>query len=103
MLALSIFLWWLDVRKKATRFAVPMIAFGTNALAAYALSEFLASFLSSMKMPGYGYTLQKMLFLPFATLIPNPYVAALMYAVVYVAICFFPVLLMFRKRIFLKV
>ena len=102
VLALSIFLWWLDVRKKGTRLAVPMVAFGTNALAAYAFSEFLASFLSSTKM-GSGHTLQKTLFLPFATLIPNPYIAALAYAVVYVALCFVPVLLLFRKRIFLKV
>ena len=44
-----------------------------------------------------------MLFHPFATLAPNPYIAAMTYAVVYVAICFVPVLLLFRKRIFLKI
>jgi predicted acyltransferase len=103
VLALSIFIWWLDVQRKGTRLAVPMIAFGTNALAAYALSEFLASFLSSVRAPGSGYTLQQTLFHPFRTIIPNPYIAALIYAVVYVAICFVPVLLLFRKRIFLKV
>lgn len=103
LLALGIFLWWLDVKKKGTRLAVPMIVFGTNALAAYALSEFLASFLSAVKAPGSGYTLQQMLFFPFARLIPNPYIAALTYAVVYVVVCFVPVLLLFRKRIFLKV
>ncbi len=90
-------------KKKRTRLAVPLVAFGTNALAAYAFSEFLASFLSSVRAPGSGYTLQKTLFLPFATFIPNPYIAALAYAVVYVAICFVPVLLLFRRRIFLKV
>ena len=103
VLSLSLFLWWLDVQEKGTRLAGPLIAFGTNALAAYAFSEFLASFLSSVKVHGSGYTLQKTLFLPFATLIPNPYIAALTYAVVYVALCFVPVLLLFRKRIFLKV
>ncbi len=103
MLALTIFIWWLDVQRKGTRLAVPLVAFGTNALAAYAFSEFLASFLSSVRAPGSGYTLQKTLFLPFATFIPNPYIAALAYAVVYVAICFVPVLLLFRRRIFLKV
>jgi len=103
LLALSIYLWWLDVQRKWARLAVPMIAFGTNALAAYALSEFLASFLSSVRAPGSDHTLQKMLFHPFAILIPNPYIAALTYAVVYVAICFVPVLLLYRKRIFLKV
>ncbi|HSU18176.1 MAG TPA: heparan-alpha-glucosaminide N-acetyltransferase domain-containing protein, partial [Acidobacteriaceae bacterium] len=56
--ALSLFIWWLDVQKKATRLALPMIAFGTNALAAYALSEFLASFLSTIRLPGSGHTLQ---------------------------------------------
>lgn len=103
LLALSLFIWWLDVRKKAMRLALPLIAFGTNALAAYAFSEFLASFLSSVKAPGSVHTLQKTLFLPFATSIPNPYIAALAYAVAYVAVCFVPVLLLFRKGIFLKV
>ncbi len=103
VLALSIFIWWLDVQRKGTRLAVPLVAFGTNALAAYALSEFLASFLTSVRSPGSGYTLQQTLFHPFATLISNPYIAALTYAVMYVAICFVPVLLLFRKRIFLKV
>lgn len=103
LLALSIFIWWLDAQRKRTRLAFPMIAFGTNALAAYALSEFLASFLSSARAPGGGHTLQQILFLPFATLISNPYIAALTYAVVYVAVCFVPVLLLFRKRIFLKI
>ena len=103
LLALSIFIWWLDVQRKGSRLAVPIVAFGTNALAAYALSEFLASFLSTARWPGSGYTLQQTLFRPFATLIPNPYLAALTYAVVYVAICFVPVLVLFRKRIFLKI
>jgi predicted acyltransferase len=102
LLALSIFLWWLDVQKKATRLAVPMIAFGTNALAAYAFSEFLASFLSSVKLPS-GHTLQKTLFYPFATSIANPYIAALAYAIVYVVICFVLVMLLFKKKIFIKV
>ena len=103
LLALSLFIWWLDVQKKATRLALPMIAFGTNALAAYALSEFLASFLSSVRTPGSGHTLQQTLFVPFAASIANPYIAALAYAVAYVVLCFVPVLLLFRKRIFLKV
>jgi predicted acyltransferase len=102
LVALSLFIWWLDVQRKGTRLAVPMIVFGTNALAAYVLSEFLAAFLSTVRAPGSGYTFQQMLFHPFATLIPNPYIAALTYAVVYVGLCFVPVLLLYRKRIFLK-
>ncbi|HEX5284198.1 MAG TPA: heparan-alpha-glucosaminide N-acetyltransferase domain-containing protein [Bryocella sp.] len=103
LLALSFFLWWLDVRKKVTRLALPMVAFGTNALAAYAFSEFLASLLSTVKAPGSGLSLQRWLFHPLAALIPEPYIAALTYAILYVAVCFVPVLLLFRKRIFLKV
>ncbi|HEV2578988.1 MAG TPA: heparan-alpha-glucosaminide N-acetyltransferase domain-containing protein [Acidobacteriaceae bacterium] len=103
LLALSFFLWWLDVEKKATRLAVPMIAFGTNALAAYAFSEFLASFLSTMRAPGSAYSVQQWLFQPVAAVIRQPYIAALTYAVLYVVICYVPVLLLFRRRIFLKV
>jgi len=93
------------VRRPATpsRVVYPLLVFGTNSLAAYALSEFLAAFLSSVHVPGANGTLQQWLFHPLTLAIPNLYVAALVYAILYVGLCFLPILVLYRKKIFLKV
>jgi hypothetical protein len=43
LLTLCFFFWLVDLRKSATRLIYPAVVFGTNALAAYVFSEFLAS------------------------------------------------------------
>ncbi|SEG37188.1 Predicted acyltransferase [Bryocella elongata] len=103
LMALALCLWWLDVSGKGRRIAYPLLVFGTNSLAAYTLSEFLAAFLSSVHVAGSTETLQQWLFHPLAIVVPNLYVAALAYAILYVAICFVPIQWMYRRKIFLKV
>lgn len=103
LLALWLFYWVLDVRRKSSAWAYPALVFGTNALAAYIFSEFLASFLGTVRLAGSDVRIQQWLYAPLRALIPNPSVAALSYAVLYVALCFLPVLVLYRKRIFLKV
>ncbi len=103
LLTLCFFYWLIDLRKKATRVVYPAIVFGTNALAAYVFSEFLASLLGTLRLPGSGISIQRWLYHPLAAAIPNPSVAALSYAVLYVGVCFVPVLVLYRRNIFLKV
>jgi predicted acyltransferase len=103
LLTLCFFYWLVDLRKSTTRLVYPAFVFGTNALAAYVFSEFLASFLGTLRLPGSGISVQRWLYHPLAVAIPNPYIAALSYAVLFVCVCFVPVLILYRKRIFLKV
>ena len=102
LLTLCFFFWLVDIRKSATRLVYPAIVFGTNALTAYVFSEFLASALSTFRLNS-GLTLQRWLYHPLAAVIPNPSIAALSYAILYVGVCFVPVLILYRKRVFLKV
>ena len=103
LLTLCFFYWLIDLRKSATQVVYPAIVFGTNALTAYVFSEFLASLLGALRLPGSDISVQRWLYHPLAAAIPNPSVAALCYAVLYVGVCFVPVLVLYRKHIFLKV
>jgi predicted acyltransferase len=103
LLALYFFFWLVDLRQSATRLVYPAVVFGTNALAAYVFSEFLASLLGTLRFPGSDMSAQRWLYHPLAAAIPNPSVAALSYAVLFVGVCFVPVLMLYRRQIFLKV
>ena len=103
LLALCFFFWLVDLRKSASRLVYPAIVFGTNALAAYVFSELFAALLGAIRLPGSTISLQRKLYLPLAAVIPNPSLAALSYAILFVGVCFLPVLVLYRKRMFLKV
>lgn len=103
LVTLSILIWLVDLRNKASRLVYPAIVFGTNALAAYVFSELLASLLGTLRLPGSTTSLQRWLYQPLAAVIPNPSVAALVYAILFVGVCFLPVLILYRKQVFLKV
>ncbi|MBB6145094.1 putative acyltransferase [Silvibacterium bohemicum] len=102
LIALCLLLWLVDVRQFGKRWTYPAIVFGTNALAAYVFSEFLAGLLHVIHLPG-GITIQHWLYHPLAASIPNPSIAALTYAILFVAVCFLPAWLLYRRRIFLKI
>jgi predicted acyltransferase len=76
LVALCLLLWLLDVQKLGRRWSYPAVVFGTNALTAYAFSEFLADLLHVIHVSG-GMTLQHWLYLPLAATISNPSIAAL--------------------------
>lgn len=103
LVTLGVLIWLIDLRKKASRVVYPAVVFGTNALAAYIFSELLAALLDTLKLPGSTNSLQHWLYRPLSAAIPNPSLAALSYAVLFVGVCFVPVLILFRQRIFIKV
>jgi predicted acyltransferase len=103
LLTLCFFYWLVDLRRSTTRLVYPALVFGTNALTAYVFSELFAALLGTVRLPASGITLQHWLYQPIAAAIPNPSIAALTYAILFVAVCYLPVLPLYRKQIFLKV
>ena len=103
LISLGLLRWWLDGHSDRGRALTPFRIFGINALAAYVFSDFLAACLSSLRLPDAGITFGRWLFHPVPTVIPNRYFAGLVCAVLYTGVCFLPVWLLYRKRIFLKV
>lgn len=102
LLSLWLFFKVVDVHQLGRRWIYPSVVFGTNALAAYVFSEFLASLLQAIHLPS-GWSLQRWVFQPIAAAIPNQRIASLAYAVAFVAVCFVPPWIMYRKQVFLKV
>jgi predicted acyltransferase len=83
----------------------PWLVFGSNAIAAYMVSEVLGEAQAMLlftynghNTTPFGYVRQQIL-----QVITDPGWAAFTYCVFYTALCFIPVWLMYRKKIFLKV
>jgi len=85
--------------------AWPWLVFGSNAIVAYMVSELLGGTFDLIHFTAGGRpeTPFHLLQVDLAALIPNPGWAAFAYSVTYTAICFIPVWILYRKKIFLKV
>jgi predicted acyltransferase len=91
---------------KSKGWAWPWLVFGSNAIVAYMVSELLASTLGVIAVPsapGFHATLESFLFLNVFAHIPNPHWAAFAYSISFTAVCFIPVWILYRKKIFVKV
>jgi len=106
LLCLALCYWVLDIRRWRGRWTQPFLVFGMNAIAAYVLSEALAGFLDSMKahladgrILNWHELIYERVFWPLG----NPRNTSLMYALVYVALCWAVMWVLYRRRIFLKV
>ncbi|HEU5403506.1 MAG TPA: heparan-alpha-glucosaminide N-acetyltransferase domain-containing protein [Terriglobales bacterium] len=104
MLALAACHWLLDVRGWKGKWTIPAIVFGTNAIVAYVFSELLATV-------GYSYPTvhngQKMSWqqLVYSELFAkmSPAWGSLVFSFLFVLVCFVPVWVMYRKKVFVKV
>jgi predicted acyltransferase len=106
LLVLAAFYWVSDVKRHRGWWTWPILVFGTNAIAAYFLSEALAATLSSIRITlsgGVVVSLQEYiysrLFVPFA----SPANASLLFALAYVAFCWAVMAVLYRKGIRIKV
>jgi predicted acyltransferase len=97
--------WAVDDKGWRTRWTWIWIVFGSNAIAAYMFSELLPGVLHNMHFVSEGKRTDVIAFVfdhVFAH-IPDPGWAAFAYSVSFTAICFIPVWMLYRRRIFLKV
>jgi predicted acyltransferase len=86
-------------------FVWPWLVLGSNAIVAYMFSELLYSTLGNIRFfaGGLRTDLPAYLFSHVYTNIPNPGWAAFAWSVSYLAVCFIPIWLLYRKKIFIKV
>ena len=108
LLLLALCLLIVDLRDKSpstsvhSRFLNPFLVFGTNAIAAYVFSELLQSTLSSIH-PRPGINLQQLLYRSIAHVVPNQPFASLLYSLGFVAVCWLPISVLYRRGIFIKI
>jgi predicted acyltransferase len=93
-------------QKGWTKAAVwPWLVFGSNAIAAYMVSELLPGIAGLFPFNDDGDKTNALGWarVHFFGLIPNPGLAAFAYSFSFMAVCFIPVWILYRKKIFLKV
>jgi predicted acyltransferase len=104
MIALALCYWLMDVHGRKGKWTTPALVFGTNAIVAYAFSELIAiiGFSYPMTMDGRRGPWQEFLYSALFGKMP-PAWGSLAFSLLFVLICFVPVWVLWRKKIFIKV
>jgi predicted acyltransferase len=108
LLLLALCIYLIDVRgarrtDAATRKSfLVLLVFGTNAIAAYVLSELLPGALDLIH-PHPAVPFPRWFYVSILHLIPYAPMASMAYCILFAAVCWLPIYLLYRRRIFLKI
>ena len=106
LLLLTFCFWTTDLQGWRKGWTFPWIVFGSNAIVAYMVSELLPGILDNINVTSAGgkpISLETAILNNVFAQISNPHLAAFAYSVSFTAVCFIPVWILYRKKIFLKV
>jgi predicted acyltransferase len=114
LLLLALCYWLIDIRhfnetKAGKGLTFPWLVFGSNAIAAFCVSEFLVENLIWIKIPselgpnGQPVTAWFWIYHHLFAFDGSTKNTSLAFAIAFVAVCFLPNLFLYRKRIFLKI
>ncbi|MGA7110355.1 MAG: heparan-alpha-glucosaminide N-acetyltransferase domain-containing protein [Terracidiphilus sp.] len=102
---LTLAFWAVEVQGWRKGWTWTWLVFGSNAIAAYMISELLPGALDHISIatgPGRHIDLNQWIFGHIFAHVPNPHWAAFAYSVSFTAVCFVPVWVLYRKKIFIK-
>lgn len=102
LLCLALCYWLLDVKQWRGGWTTFFRVFGMNAIAAYVFAEVFSHLLDHMSMRN-GTAWQEFVYQTIFVPLASPANASLLYAIVYVIICWLAMWVLYRKRIFLKI
>ena len=106
LLLLAVSMWIVEVReRKGARrpfWYTGLLVFGMNAIAAYVLSELLASAIGSIHVSA-GMNVPQWVYRGILGVISNAPFASLVYSLVYVGVCWVPMWVLYRRRVFIKI
>jgi predicted acyltransferase len=97
--------WAVDVHEWRG-WATPFVVLGTNAIAAYTLAEVIAHCIGRMEVvqaDGSAVSWQEWIYQRFFVGLGDPANTSLLYALVFLALCWTAMWVLYRKRIFLKI
>jgi len=105
LLLLALCFYAVEIKKWTRGWTFPWLVFGSNAITAYVFSELLAAALDTITVHDGGRitSLQQFIYQHWFFPIMNPSFGSLMYVIAFVLVCFVPVLLLYRKKIFIKI
>ena len=105
LLPLTLCYWAVEIKGWRRGWTWFWLVFGTNAITAYVFSELLASGIAAISVP-FGQArvnLQQYIFLRIFAPIGYLSFASLLYSIAFVLVCFVPVAILYRRKIFIKV
>jgi predicted acyltransferase len=105
LIALAVCYWVCDVKLRRGAWTRPFVVFGSNAITAYALADLVSATLLNvhLNLGSRVVSLQEYLYRTlFGAIAPKEF-GSLVYAVLFVCLCWLPIYAMYRKRVFLKV
>lgn len=104
MVVLAVCYWLADI-KGWRKWATPFLVFGMNAIAAFTFATFVAkcSVVFHVTAGGVRTTWHGYVYDRFFEPLASPYNASLIFALFFVALCWLPMWLLYRRRVFIKV
>ena len=102
LICLALCYWILDLKQWRGRWTKFFLVFGMNPIAAYVFSELISHALDSFRMAA-GPDWQEAVYQHFFAVLGSPANASLLYAIIYVLMCWVAMWLLYRKGIFLKI
>jgi predicted acyltransferase len=101
ILLLAIAYYIIEIRQLRGRWTYPLLVFGTNAITAYVISELLSSAVAVFKV-NQTQSFQVYVYSHYFIHLGTPAIGSLIYSLLFVAVCYVPAWLLYRKRIFIK-
>jgi predicted acyltransferase len=102
LLCLALCYWIVDVKHWRGLWTKPLLVFGMNAIAAYAFAEVISHWLDQVHTRA-GLSWQETVYHSMFVSLASPASASLLYALVYVLMCWAAMYVLYRKGIFLKI
>lgn len=105
LLALVICYFVIDIKRHQGAWTYPWKVFGANAIFAYAFAELLSIVLEVIQIGSKGNTisLKEQIYTRIFSPMVDPSFGSLLYSLSFVIVCFVPCLVLFKKRIFIKI
>ncbi len=105
LLLLCFFYWLCDVRRVRGRGWMPLLVFGKNAITAYVFAEVLAGcgFLIHVGSGAQAQPVSSFIYHHVFAGVGGPAIGSLLFSLAFVAVCWPPMALLYRRGIFLKV
>lgn len=101
LLILAVFYFAIEMKQWRGRWMSPWLAFGTNAIVAYVLSELLSSAVAVFHANS-EQSIQQFLYQGFFQNIGTPAFGSLIYSTLFTALCWIPAWLLYRRHIVIK-
>ena len=103
LLLLAFFFWLSDGKQWRGRGWTPLLVFGRNAIASYIVADMLAIFgFVAQVPPRHGEALSQWVYRHTCQGLLSPAIGSMLFSVAFVAVCWLPMALLYRRRIFLK-